>query len=583
MKAYQNFKVATYIYAYDLEKMNDEEIQEGIDRFKSKIHLDKIYIENHRGVCDISVKRLQEVKELFQKNGIITAGGITYTQLVKGIRKPAYFDTYCYTDPMHREDNLRVAKELASIFDEIILDDFFFTACRCEMCIRAKGKMSWKEYRLKLMEDYAKVLVSEVKKVNPRVKFVVKYPNWYESYQECGFNPEKQKDVFDGIFTGTETRNTYSAQHLQRYESYSIMRLMENISPGRNGGGWIDMYGSFDNMTYVLEQAEATLMGKAKEIMLWNFSLFNNTYALPSLGLYLYKVDSQISMQGNPTGVKVWEPYNGDGEDQVYNYLGMCGISLEPSPYFDEKAPAILFTEATAEAPDSLEKLEAYVRNGGNAVVTVGYFRKMIDAGITDLTSVRLTNRHVLGNNFMIHNANYFMSRETAFSTKDIMFEVLNYKTNATHSDITLMVDEDNFPIMTEDNYGKGRFFILNVPENFADLYKLPLEVIRAINKHISFGHKAYLGCAPKYSMYTFDNGVYTIHSYAAYSQTVQLVVRGKVNRIYNMETDAEYTNKIDLPRPSCMGDCTSVYEEPEETAYLIPMSPGETIMVKID
>lgn len=311
MKAYQNFKVATYIYAYDLEKMNDEEIQEGIDRFKSKIHLDKIYIENHRGVCDISVKRLQEVKELFQKNGIITAGGITYTQLVNGIRKPAYFDTYCYTDPMHREDNLRVAKELASVFDEIILDDFFFTACRCEMCIQAKGKMSWKEYRLKLMEDYAKVLVSEVKKVNPRVKFVVKYPNWYESYQECGFNPEKQKDVFDGIFTGTETRNTYSAQHLQRYESYSIMRLMENTSPGRNGGGWIDMYGSFDNLTYVLEQAEATLMGKAKEIMLWNFSLFNNTYALPSLGLYLYKVDSQISMQGNPTGVKVWEPYNG--------------------------------------------------------------------------------------------------------------------------------------------------------------------------------------------------------------------------------------------------------------------------------
>ena len=34
--------------------------------------------------------------------------------------------------------------------------DFFFTACRCEMCIEAKGKRSWKEYRLNLMEQFAR-------------------------------------------------------------------------------------------------------------------------------------------------------------------------------------------------------------------------------------------------------------------------------------------------------------------------------------------------------------------------------------------------------------------------------------------
>lgn len=582
MEGYRHFRVATYIYAYDIAKMSNEEIQRNIDRFCSKIHLDKIYIENHRGICDIPVERLREVKALFEKNGIETAGGITYTQLVNGIRKPAYFDTYCYTDPAHRADNLRVAKELAEVFDEMILDDFFFTACRCEMCIQAKGKRSWKEYRLKLMEDYSRELTAEAKKINPRLKFVVKYPNWYESYQETGFNPGKQKDIFDGIFTGTETRNTCSDQHLQRYESYSIIRLMENTAPGRNGGGWIDMFGASDNMNYILEQAECTLLAGAKEMMLWNFSLFNDTYALPSLALYLHHIDDMLDLQGNPVGVNVWEPFSGDGEDQVYNYLGMCGLALEPSPYFPENASTLFYTEATAEAEDSLEKLEEYVRRGGNAVVTVGYFKKMLDKGITDLTSVRPTGRHVMGNHYMIHNANYFMTTEIAIAPEPVLFEILSFKTNASHSDISLVAGDDNFSIMTEDNYGNGRFFILNVPENYADLYKLPMEVIRAINKHLSFGKRAYLGCAPKCSFYTFDNDIYTIHSYYPYVQTVQLVVRGECREVVNAESGVAYTNRTVLPKPSCMGDSTTVFEEPEETAYLITIQPGETLNIRV-
>ena len=74
------------------------------------------------------------------------------------------------------------------------------------------------------------------------------------------------------IYTGTETRNAcYSPQHLQLYESYSIIRLLENTAPGRNGGGWIDQGGSSDNLSRWLDQANATMLAKAKELMLFNF------------------------------------------------------------------------------------------------------------------------------------------------------------------------------------------------------------------------------------------------------------------------------------------------------------------------
>lgn len=105
--------------------MSDEELGSHIDNFMAKIHTDKIYIENHRGLITIPVERLRSVKTLVESRGLIAAGGITCTTLVDNIRKPAIFDTYCYTDPAHRKEALKLFKDLASVFDEIILDDFF--------------------------------------------------------------------------------------------------------------------------------------------------------------------------------------------------------------------------------------------------------------------------------------------------------------------------------------------------------------------------------------------------------------------------------------------------------------------------
>lgn len=580
--SFKNFKLAAYVYAYYLDTADDAEIQRGIDYFKKYIHLDKVYIENHRGTVDIPQQRMKEVKALFEKNGIEVSGGITSTQLVGGVRKPSYYDTFCYTDPAHRAEYKRIVKELAEVFDEIILDDFFFTACRCEMCIEAKGNQSWMDYRLKLMEEFSHEIVDLAKSINPKLNFIIKYPNWYESYQETGYNPGKQKDIFDMIYSGTETREAcYSAQHLQRYESYSIIRLLENTAPGRNGGGWIDQGGSSDNLNRWLEQANLTMFAKAKELMLFNFSVLVDSPALPPLGQELYRVDDLMGKAGNPIGVSAWEPYDGDGEDQLYNYLGMCGAAIEPTPYFDEKAPVVLFTQSTAHAADAMEKLESYVRGGGNAIVTIGFFKEMYDKGIKDLTSVRLTGRHVLGNEYMIDHANY-VAGHFAKGADNVLFEILNYKTNATVSDITLMVDEDNFPIMTEDNYGKGRFFILNVPENYADLYKLPKEVIRGINKHLSMGQRVYLGCTPQFNLFAYDNNVYGVESYRPMRDSVQVIVRGACKGLRDLETGAVYEECLSLPKPGHRGDATSEIPEETEYVYEIPMFPGRFMFFEV-
>lgn len=574
-KPYENFTLAAYVFAYYLKDATEQDIQSGIDYFRKYCHLDKVYIENHRGKVDIPQEKLRMAKAVFERNGIETSGGITSTQFVGGVRKPSYYDTFCYTDPAHRAEYRRIVKELAEVFDEIILDDFFFTACRCEMCISAKGQRSWAEYRLQLMEQFSHEIVDLATAVNPRMRFIIKYPNWYESYQETGYNPGKQKDIFHKIYTGTETRDPiYSAQHLQRYTSYSLIRLMENTAPGRNGGGWIDPFGSSDNLNVWLEQANLTLFAKARELMLFNFSILVDHPALPPLGQQLYRIDHLMGSAGNPIGVSAWEPYDGDGEDQLYNYLGMCGLNVEPSPEFNPAAPVTLFTQSTAHAKDAMEKLEAYVRNGGNAVVTVGFFQEMYEKGIKDLTSVRLTHRHVLGNEYAINHANY-TDGHFAKAAEKVMFRVLDYKTNASVSNISLIAGEDNFPILTEDNYGKGRFFLLNVPENFADLYKLPLEVIRGINKHLSMGQRVYLGCTPKYNLFAYDNNLYGLYSYRPMADTCEVIVRGTCKGIRDVETGATFTACLPLATPCPRGDATCVIDEPPEFAFPVKMAPG--------
>lgn len=43
-------------------------------------------------------------------------------------------------------------------------------------------------------------------------------------------------------------------------------------------------------------------------------------------------MDKIVGQLGNPVGVSTYEPYDSDGEDQLINYVGMCGIPLGAHP-----------------------------------------------------------------------------------------------------------------------------------------------------------------------------------------------------------------------------------------------------------
>src|SRR5690242_7901629 len=258
--AYENFHVAMYCRAQEVQKMADPKwLEDSWNAVSREVHVDRIYIETHRDRILIDDATLEAAKKFFTDRGVAVAGGITFT-----VSEPNRFETFSYSNPEHRKAVQQIAEHTARHFDEFILDDFFFTSTKSDFDVKAKGTRGWTDYRLAVMEDAAKNLViGPAKRVNPKVKVVIKYPNWYDHFPALGFNLARGPQLFYGIYTGTETRDAVrSAQHLQPYLDSNIMRYFQNITPGRNGGGWVDTGGATYYDRYA-EQLWMTLFARA--------------------------------------------------------------------------------------------------------------------------------------------------------------------------------------------------------------------------------------------------------------------------------------------------------------------------------
>src|SRR5690606_237826 len=213
--SHANFDVAIYARVYEVRQMADLDwLRERVAVMDRHLHVDQISLEVHRSSSLASYATTHTVPQFLAARGIGTAGGITLT-----LHEPNRLETFCYSNPEHRQWVQEVVEHTARHFDELILDDFFFTSCKSEGEIAAKGDRSWTEYRLELLDEVARnVIIGPAKAVNPDVQVVIKYPNWYAHFQGLGFNLETEPALFDKLYTGTETRDAVrSAQHLQPY------------------------------------------------------------------------------------------------------------------------------------------------------------------------------------------------------------------------------------------------------------------------------------------------------------------------------------------------------------------------------
>ena len=568
---YKNFIVSVYIRAYEVKQMNNLKKLDSVwTLISNQVKVDKVYLETHRDSITVDDKTIETAKKFFHDKGIKTAGGITYTKN-EGNR----FQTFCYVTPEERKEAGELAELTARHFDEFILDDFFFTNCKNNDCIKAKGDMSWTDFRLKLMTKAAEELVvGPAKAVNPKIKVIIKFPNWYEHFQGLGFNLQDEPKIFDGIYTGTETRDPeFTDQHLQQYESYLIFRYFENIKPGRNGGGWVDPFGIYYMDRYA-EQLWLTLFAKAAEITLFDFrsiqipisenmrSLWqsqNTSFNFDEMmkpwksepenepkiiaratGYTFDQVDKFLGKLGNPVGIKSYKPYNSMGEDFLQNYFGMVGIPMDIVSVFPKDSKMIILNESAKYDPDIVNKIKNQLITGKNVTITSGLLKALQGKGIEDIAELKYLNRKSLVKDFKTSRFG-----NTLYHSKEkILIPQIEYLTNDTWEEISALDSGLGWPMLISAGYAEGTLYVLTVPDNFADLYNLPPEVLNKIRQILTQDINVRLEGFSKVSLFVYDNNTFIVESFLPEETEVKVDVGIKSAKIIDLISGVEISTQ---------------------------------------
>jgi len=564
---FMNFRVSTYIRAQDLARMEDDEFLKSTwETISSQVDLDKIYLETHRDAFIVPEKTIKKVKKFFLSKGLDVGGGITYTR-----SEPTDFETYSYARKNEREQVKHIAEYTARFFDDFILDDFFFIDLKNDDEIAAKGSMSWTEYRLRQMSDAGRQLVVEpAKKVNPKVKVIIKYPNWYDHFHGLGFNLEEEPTYFDGIWTGTETRDPGSAQHLQNYLSYNIVRYFDNIAPGKNGGGWVDAGGIQMSMDRYAEQLHLTMLSKTPEIILWNYMQLaevkirpemrapwqeegNNSFRYDDMvapfqkdgksitpstmarfaNVTLHQTDQLIGLLGRPIGLVSYKPFHTSGEDFLQNYLGMIGLPMDMYPQWQQNRQQILLTLQAAKDPQLVEKIKQQLKNGGDVIITTGLLKAIKDQ-LADVAELYCGDLKAIVNDF----------GRAGKAQREFIIPQVKYFTNDSWEVVSagrpLTGGVSGYPILLRNTYSKGTLFVLTIPDDFGNLYDYPAEALNIIRRAMSKDVGVYIEGPSKVALFPYDNKTLVVENFNDTAVDLRLVVNAKVKTLRNLLTNEQ-------------------------------------------
>ncbi len=394
----------------------DAGIEAAVDWCKAS-GITHVFLEEYRDGYLADRATLQRARDRFRAAGFLVSGSVTTTI----IGKPSNGwgpEVCCYTDQPTQAKLQTLFEYAAGLFDEIIVDDYFFCDCTCDNCdaarqaervtvgdktYRVEGD-SWGEYHRALMLHVSQDRVlAAARKVNPKVRLIIKYPQWYDMYQERGYDVARQTAAFDRIWVGTETRDYTNEAHwggTAQYAAYFLMRWLGGIGGDKCGGGWYDSFGT--TPPYYIEQARQTILAGARESLLFCYGSLNlapqttfppsmpwptppgpaATAAVRAARPGVLAVARAVRRR-RPIGIAVYKPINSRGgpDSRIFDFLGMMGLPLVPFHQFPTNAPAAIFTLQAYADPNLAAEINDY-NKGAHPVLLTGTLAALLSPQI---------------------------------------------------------------------------------------------------------------------------------------------------------------------------------------------------------
>jgi hypothetical protein len=589
---YKSFIVSTYATQGTVQSLMNGSLDtaQSWSNLTRNLKIDKIYIEVMRNHTLVDEANLEKLKKFFQDQGVQVCGGLAFS-----VSETSGYQGFDYADPENRKFAREAVELAARHFDEILLDDYYFFDRKTDYDIKARGDKSWTQYRLETMREVTKnLIVKPAKAVNPKCKVIIKMANWYDQYAGMGNDTEKVPLIADGMFSGTETRLWVGQeQHLQPYLSYDIMRFMDNLKPGVNKGGWVDQGGANPIDRYS-EQLLDTVFSRCPEMCCFNYSgmlmpirsyaLTDRTWAdeptslnladlqktfgandgnftFADIAAYTLKqVDQVLTNVGKPAGIKTYTPYHATGEEFLHDYLGMIGLPMDIVPQFPTDAEMVLLTEQAKFDPDIIQKIQRQLKAGKSVCVTSGFLRAMKGKGIEGICELETTGATVLVRRFAFAGGPGAPRRggpgfgrgpggsagsDPIEASRDILIPEIKYFNILTHDAwgdaLGVSPGGTTFPVVLSCDYSRGKFYVLTIPNDPADLYAFPPAVLSVIRSALGSSEPVRIDSAPaQVALFRYDNNTFIVQNFLPTAAEVTVSIQGTVAGIRDLLTSKE-------------------------------------------
>ena len=402
-------KFSTLVFFPEVHLSTDEGINNAVEWCK-KTGVTRVFIGSWiSGRYTAEREVLEHIRSRVEAEGFEVSGFVE----TKGIGKPSSSHSHlsCYTNEGTRKKLQEIFEFTASIFDEIIIDDFLFTRCKCDECQKARGERTWAGYRCDLMTEVSReYILKPAKAVNPDVKIIIKYPQWHEFFINYGYDVLRETAIYDIVWIGTEARD-YDKSHpfwkgrtkygggRVQYGAYYNMRWLGEIGGSKTGGGWFDPLGTTED-TYV-EMARHTVLADAREVTLcWYGGLIQNTVHERTKSRVqgpknIEKLRTEIPglfklarlVRNRPMkGIIAPRPPYSDGYDEKYvlDFVGMLGLPLVPTAEIDPDVKAAVFSVHALKDPKFSDKLRKMLNAKKPVLITDGLAKRLSNVNLDD-------------------------------------------------------------------------------------------------------------------------------------------------------------------------------------------------------
>lgn len=525
-----DLSLSVYVTAHTVQRMftSEEGRRETLSLLRCN-GISKVYVEVYRSGLVVPPELLKESVAFLQKNGFEVVGGIaTVPGGNFGVKQEGTLGWFNWQSEKTQNDLRNVMTQAAPLFDTFIIDDFLCTADTSQQSKTARGDRSWSEYRRELLTGLSEtVFIKPARKVNPDIKMIIKFPQWYDRFHLFGYDVDTKPALYDGVWVGTETRGQYTQRFgfVQPYEGFINYRWITTLAGDKIGGAWFD-HGDCTDVDFI-EQAFQSVLAGAKELVIFNFGSFISGH--PGHHLLRQNFDKLANLAAavakNPVqGVAAYKPPNSNAGGDLYlmDYIGMFGVSLVPESTYPENAEVIFLPTQAAKDTTVIEKAIRSLDSGAKIVVTTGFLAHAKDgkklAQLAQiqwpLSPVKTTAHSVINNGkreqleFPI-NMDYQIVQEG--STALLMIE------NSLNSAFLVQNESKNISVINTHTFSQEDFDavgeVLLCPRQLG-LLEVPQNWANTIRNSFHWKNLAEINAPARVSIQNLSDGSFVIHNY---------------------------------------------------------------------